>query len=121
MPPGKGCSQPIALASRRGIGSRHVELSSVSRSWARRPLKPHPRPEPGQDVTAVRPGDRVVVPFQIYCGDCRSCQGGYATLRQSAAYRGWPCVVAFDTLFRLRRQIKHTTPIAPKPVPITAL
>jgi threonine dehydrogenase-like Zn-dependent dehydrogenase len=30
----------------------------------------------GDDVTAVRVGDRVVVPFQISCGQCRECRRG---------------------------------------------
>ena len=30
----------------------------------------------GRDVTSVRPGDRVVVPFQISCGDCGRCRAG---------------------------------------------
>ena len=30
----------------------------------------------GDGVTSVRPGDRVVVPFQISCGDCRECRRG---------------------------------------------
>jgi threonine dehydrogenase-like Zn-dependent dehydrogenase len=30
----------------------------------------------GDDVTNVRVGDRVVVPFQISCGDCRACRRG---------------------------------------------
>ena len=30
----------------------------------------------GDGVTGVRPGDRVVVPFQISCGDCRECRRG---------------------------------------------
>jgi threonine dehydrogenase-like Zn-dependent dehydrogenase len=32
--------------------------------------------EVGDDVTRVRPGDRVVVPFQISCGACQRCQQG---------------------------------------------
>ncbi|NKQ54681.1 alcohol dehydrogenase catalytic domain-containing protein [Amycolatopsis sp. K13G38] len=32
--------------------------------------------ETGDDVRTVRPGDRVVVPFQINCGDCRACRAG---------------------------------------------
>jgi threonine dehydrogenase-like Zn-dependent dehydrogenase len=32
--------------------------------------------EIGERVTAVRPGQRVSVPFQISCGDCRSCRDG---------------------------------------------
>jgi threonine dehydrogenase-like Zn-dependent dehydrogenase len=30
----------------------------------------------GDDVAGVRVGDRVVVPFQISCGDCRECRRG---------------------------------------------
>ena len=30
----------------------------------------------GAAVTSVAPGDRVVVPFQISCGDCRQCRTG---------------------------------------------
>src|SRR3984885_7986576 len=30
----------------------------------------------GDDVSDVRVGDRVVVPFQISCGDCRECRRG---------------------------------------------
>lgn len=30
----------------------------------------------GERVTAVRPGDRVVVPFQISCGGCEACRAG---------------------------------------------
>ena len=30
----------------------------------------------GDGVNRVRPGDRVVVPFQISCGDCRECRRG---------------------------------------------
>jgi threonine dehydrogenase-like Zn-dependent dehydrogenase len=32
--------------------------------------------EVGADVTAVRPGDRVVVPFNVSCGSCFMCTGG---------------------------------------------
>ncbi|SNS33775.1 Threonine dehydrogenase [Geodermatophilus pulveris] len=32
--------------------------------------------EVGRDVTAVRPGDRVVVPFNISCGTCWMCSQG---------------------------------------------
>jgi len=30
----------------------------------------------GSDVTAFRPGQRVIVPFQISCGACRACTAG---------------------------------------------
>ena len=32
--------------------------------------------EIGEGVTRVRPGDRVVVPFQISCGECERCRAG---------------------------------------------
>lgn len=32
--------------------------------------------ETGPDVANLRPGDRVVVPFPIACGDCDSCRNG---------------------------------------------
>lgn len=32
--------------------------------------------EVGEQVSTVRPGDRVVVPFQISCGTCRPCRAG---------------------------------------------
>lgn len=32
--------------------------------------------EVGDAVTSVKPGDRVVVPFQISCGTCRECRRG---------------------------------------------
>jgi alcohol dehydrogenase len=31
----------------------------------------------GERVSTVRAGDRVVVPFQISCGDCRMCRAGF--------------------------------------------
>jgi threonine dehydrogenase-like Zn-dependent dehydrogenase len=30
----------------------------------------------GADVTGTRPGDRVIVPFQVSCGQCRECRRG---------------------------------------------
>ena len=32
--------------------------------------------EVGAEVTAVAPGDRVVVPFNISCGECFMCDRG---------------------------------------------
>ena len=32
--------------------------------------------EVGDEVTSVRPADRVVVPFQISCGECERCRRG---------------------------------------------
>jgi alcohol dehydrogenase len=33
----------------------------------------------GERVAAVRPGERVVVPFQISCGTCRPCRAGFTS------------------------------------------
>ncbi len=33
--------------------------------------------EVGDEVTSVRPGDRVSVPFQISCGECETCRRGH--------------------------------------------
>ncbi|MGE5131396.1 MAG: glutathione-independent formaldehyde dehydrogenase [Gemmatimonadota bacterium] len=35
--------------------------------------------ETGPGVTRVRPGDRVSVPFNIACGSCRNCVGGWTS------------------------------------------
>jgi alcohol dehydrogenase len=43
--------------------------------------------EVGDAVTSVRPGDRVVVPFQISCGHCRRCRKGLTSSCQSAPVR----------------------------------
>jgi threonine dehydrogenase-like Zn-dependent dehydrogenase len=34
--------------------------------------------EVGPDVTHIAPGDRDVVPFNIACGDCPSCDTGFS-------------------------------------------
>jgi alcohol dehydrogenase len=31
----------------------------------------------GEQVTSVRPGERVIVPFQVSCGDCAACVSGH--------------------------------------------
>ncbi len=36
--------------------------------------------EVGSEVTSVRPGDRVVAPFNIVCGDCWFCKRGQTSL-----------------------------------------
>jgi alcohol dehydrogenase len=33
--------------------------------------------EVGPDVTMFKPGDRVVLPFSIQCGECETCRSGY--------------------------------------------
>ncbi|MGA2455032.1 MAG: alcohol dehydrogenase catalytic domain-containing protein [Solirubrobacteraceae bacterium] len=33
--------------------------------------------EVGERVTGVKPGQRVIVPFQVSCGECQACVGGH--------------------------------------------
>lgn len=44
----------------------------------------------GDEVTTVKPGDRVIVPFQIHCGTCDHCRRGWTnscqTLPAAAAF-----------------------------------
>jgi len=41
----------------------------------------------GDDVTSVRPGDRVVAPFAVSCGECEFCRKGLYT--SCTADEGW--------------------------------
>ena len=41
----------------------------------------------GTEVTAVKPGDRVVMPFQICCGSCFMCQQGLHTQCETTQVR----------------------------------
>ncbi|WP_129843254.1 zinc-dependent alcohol dehydrogenase [Streptomyces sp. RFCAC02] len=43
--------------------------------------------ETGAEVTSLRPGDRVVVPFQIACGRCWMCRNGLQTQCETTAVR----------------------------------
>jgi len=43
--------------------------------------------EVGSEVTHVRPGDRVVVPFNISCGTCFMCTGGLQSLCETTPVR----------------------------------
>ncbi|GAB2916223.1 zinc-dependent alcohol dehydrogenase [Rhodococcus aerolatus] len=43
--------------------------------------------EVGRDVTGLRPGDRVVVPFQISCGHCWMCERGLFTQCETTQVR----------------------------------
>lgn len=48
--------------------------------------------EVGDAVAGIRPGDRVVVPWQISCGTCRRCRRGqdaYCTTVPAGACYGW--------------------------------
>jgi threonine dehydrogenase-like Zn-dependent dehydrogenase len=45
--------------------------------------------ETGADVTQIRPGDRVVVPFNISCGSCWMCQRGLHSQCETTQNRRW--------------------------------
>ncbi|MDQ0380395.1 zinc-dependent alcohol dehydrogenase [Amycolatopsis thermophila] len=38
----------------------------------------------GREVTKVKPGDRVVVPFPIACGNCRACERGLTSVCENS-------------------------------------
>jgi threonine dehydrogenase-like Zn-dependent dehydrogenase len=44
--------------------------------------------EVGRDVTHVKPGDRVVIPFTICCGHCWMCQRGFQSQCETMQVRG---------------------------------
>jgi len=44
--------------------------------------------EVGHDITQIRPGDRVVVPFQISCGHCWMCERSLYTQCETTQVRG---------------------------------
>jgi threonine dehydrogenase-like Zn-dependent dehydrogenase len=44
--------------------------------------------EVGRDITQIRPGDRVVVPFQISCGHCWMCERWLYTQCETTQVRG---------------------------------
>jgi threonine dehydrogenase-like Zn-dependent dehydrogenase len=43
--------------------------------------------EVGSEVTGIAPGDRVVIPFQIACGDCFMCRQGLQTQCETTQVR----------------------------------
>lgn len=55
--------------------------------------------EAGSDVTNLKKGDRVVVPFTIACGECFFCKGGFL----SGCQRSYPNQ-------QLARQVRHNSP-----------
>jgi threonine dehydrogenase-like Zn-dependent dehydrogenase len=44
--------------------------------------------EVGRDITQIRPGDRVVIPFQISCGQCWMCERSLYTQCETTQVRG---------------------------------
>lgn len=55
--------------------------------------------EAGSDVTNLKKGDSVVVPFTIACGECFFCKGGF----HSGCQRSNPNQ-------QLARQVRHNSP-----------
>src|SRR3954452_10295558 len=45
--------------------------------------------EVGRDVKNLKPGDRVVVPFPIACGQCFFCQRGETSLCENSNPNAW--------------------------------
>ena len=45
--------------------------------------------EVGRDVNNLRPGDRVVVPFPIACGNCTPCLNGFSSLCENSNPNAW--------------------------------
>ncbi len=43
--------------------------------------------EVGREVTAIKPGDRVVIPFQVACGHCFMCEEGLTTQCETTQVR----------------------------------
>lgn len=58
--------------------------------------------EVGSDVQSLRPGDRVVIPFVIACGDCFMCQRGLTTqceTTQNHAHESGASLYGFTELY----------------------
>ena len=45
--------------------------------------------EVGKQVNNLRPGDRVVVPFAIACGNCESCEAGFFSCCENGNPNAW--------------------------------
>lgn len=48
--------------------------------------------EVGSAVTHVKPGDRVTVNVETFCGECFFCKNGYVTVRTRMAAGPWDAV-----------------------------
>ncbi len=74
---GAGARAPARRGALRPRPPTIVTASSRPRRRSRWATSSWPRSsDVGDDVQAARPGDRVVVPFQISCGDCDRCRRG---------------------------------------------
>jgi len=74
------------LVEMKAAGICHTDHASLS--WKRPLVMGHEGAgmilEVGEDVTAVRPGERVVLNWAIPCGACFQCQRGQAVLCESS-------------------------------------
>ncbi len=61
--------------------------------------------EIGSDVTSVSPGDRVVVPFQISCGNCAMCGVGLPTQCETTQVREYGSGAALFGYSKLYGQV----------------
>ncbi|WP_043725753.1 zinc-dependent alcohol dehydrogenase [Nocardia asiatica] len=61
--------------------------------------------ETGSAVTRLAPGDRVVIPFQISCGDCFMCRTGLPTQCETTQVRKYGCGAALFGYSKLYGQV----------------
>ncbi|HWU09161.1 MAG TPA: alcohol dehydrogenase catalytic domain-containing protein [Streptomyces sp.] len=61
--------------------------------------------ETGRDVTAVKPGDRVVVPFNVSCGDCFMCGQGLQSQCETTQVREYGSGAALFGYTKLYGQV----------------
>ncbi|MFH8758123.1 alcohol dehydrogenase catalytic domain-containing protein [Streptomyces atroolivaceus] len=61
--------------------------------------------ETGREVTAVRPGDRVVVPFNVSCGDCFMCDQGLQSQCETTQVREYGSGAALFGYTKLYGQV----------------
>ena len=55
--------------------------------------------EVGNGVGNLKPGDRVVVPFAIACGNCESCELGNFSCCENANPNGWMNIQTMGSVF----------------------
>ncbi|MFI2779698.1 alcohol dehydrogenase catalytic domain-containing protein [Streptomyces sp. ALB3] len=61
--------------------------------------------ETGREVTGVRPGDRVVVPFNVSCGDCFMCDQGLQSQCETTQVREYGTGAALFGYTKLYGQV----------------
>ncbi|MFF9687614.1 alcohol dehydrogenase catalytic domain-containing protein [Streptomyces sp. NPDC014623] len=61
--------------------------------------------ETGREVTAVKPGDRVVIPFNVSCGDCFMCDQGLQSQCETTQVREYGSGAALFGYTKLYGQV----------------